>query len=201
MMVVQINQEECIGCGACMDVCRPGAISLVDNKATIDPHRCRQCQVCVSACPAGAIAVVEQPSAQTAIASPAPTLEHSSTEAGVVPAKAERVTQELLATTSGQTASISKRMDSYEALPTTSSNIAEQHNSLLQRLSLSFVMAIERLACPARSSFAAEMGERRRRRWGRGYGSGRGYGNGNGNGHGRGWRNGRRRHERRRGEL
>jgi Fe-S-cluster-containing hydrogenase component 2 len=197
MMVVQINQEECIGCGACMDVCRPGAISLVDNKATIDPHRCRQCQVCVSACPAGAIAVVEQPSAQAVGASPAPTLEHSSTEAGVVPAKAERVTQQLLPATSGQTASISKQTVSYEALPTTSSK--EQQNSLLQRLSLSFVMAIERLACPARSSFAAEMGERRRRRWGRGYGSGRGYGNGNG--HGRAWRNGRGRHERRRGEL
>ncbi len=195
MMVVQINQEECIGCGACIDECRPGAISLVDNKATIDPHRCRQCQVCVSACPAGAIEVVEQTPAQTVSTSPA-TGEHTSVGTEVVPAKAEHITQQLLPATSGQAESVSKQTVSYEAIPTSSSS-KEQQNSLLQRLSLSFVMAIEQLACPSRRSFAAEMGERRRRRWGRGYGGGRGHGNGNG----RGRRNGGGRHERRRGEL
>jgi Fe-S-cluster-containing hydrogenase component 2 len=56
-MIIQVNQELCTGCGACVDVCSEGAIQLVDQRAVIDEAICTACGSCVDACPNEAIAV------------------------------------------------------------------------------------------------------------------------------------------------
>lgn len=56
-MAMQVNQELCAGCGACVDVCSVGAIHLVDWRAVIDENLCTGCEACIEACPYGAITV------------------------------------------------------------------------------------------------------------------------------------------------
>jgi Fe-S-cluster-containing hydrogenase component 2 len=50
-----INQEKCIGCGKCVDVCPVGAISMKDGKAVIDQSKCIHCGKCLNICPQEAI--------------------------------------------------------------------------------------------------------------------------------------------------
>lgn len=54
---IVINQEECTGCGICIDACPRGAIS-VNGTANIDYERCTVCERCVSECPRQAIEVI-----------------------------------------------------------------------------------------------------------------------------------------------
>jgi NAD-dependent dihydropyrimidine dehydrogenase PreA subunit len=56
-MVIQVNQELCTGCGACIDVCSIGAIHLLDQRAVIDDALCTACEACIEACPNEAIAL------------------------------------------------------------------------------------------------------------------------------------------------
>ncbi len=60
-MFVQIDQALCAGCGACIEVCSVGAISLVNRRAEIDYDLCTTCEACVDACPSGAIFTVIAP--------------------------------------------------------------------------------------------------------------------------------------------
>ena len=46
--------DECVACGACVDTCPVGAISLED-KAVVDASACVDCGACEGACPTGAI--------------------------------------------------------------------------------------------------------------------------------------------------
>lgn len=60
-----IRPELCIGCGACLDVCRFGAVvapsSPVDGQPfSVDPLSCDGCGVCVRFCPVEAIAFPER---------------------------------------------------------------------------------------------------------------------------------------------
>jgi pyruvate formate lyase activating enzyme len=49
-------REACIGCGACLAGCLPGAISVAaDGAREIDPARCDVCGLCVKACPGQAM--------------------------------------------------------------------------------------------------------------------------------------------------
>lgn len=50
-----VNQEKCIGCGACISSCPAGAISLKDRNAMIDQELCMFCGNCLSACPQNVI--------------------------------------------------------------------------------------------------------------------------------------------------
>ncbi|MBN1866784.1 ATP-binding protein [Candidatus Sumerlaeota bacterium] len=55
-----VRQDDCTGCGACLDHCRFGAVRTNPNAAgettfTIDPVSCEGCGVCVRFCPAKAI--------------------------------------------------------------------------------------------------------------------------------------------------
>jgi len=70
--MLTIELDRCDGCGACVEVCPEGAISLVDGVARIDSGSCTECEACVQACPTGAIrvarpiAVREEPAAAVA---------------------------------------------------------------------------------------------------------------------------------------
>lgn len=50
-----VDEEECIGCGDCVDRCQMDALSVEDDIVTRDADRCIGCGLCVSACPTGAL--------------------------------------------------------------------------------------------------------------------------------------------------
>ena len=53
-MAVKINNELCVGCGCCSDVCNQGALEL-DDKAVVNDEYCIDCGACVVMCPAKAL--------------------------------------------------------------------------------------------------------------------------------------------------
>ncbi len=53
-MAYKINEEECLGCGACASECPVEAISEDGGKYVIDPEKCVECGACAGACPVGA---------------------------------------------------------------------------------------------------------------------------------------------------
>jgi ferredoxin len=53
-----VDEELCIGCGECVEVCSAGAISLVNGIARIDQENCAECGDCASTCPEAAISSV-----------------------------------------------------------------------------------------------------------------------------------------------
>jgi len=46
-----IMREFCTGCGACVEVCRDGALGMVEGAAMVDPELCVLCGYCGAACP------------------------------------------------------------------------------------------------------------------------------------------------------
>ncbi len=66
--MVEVNQEECKGCGLCVDVCTPKALQLSTglNRYGYHPaeyagHGCNGCGLCFYACPEpGAITVYKR---------------------------------------------------------------------------------------------------------------------------------------------
>ena len=49
-IVVSVDQEKCIGCGGCEEVCNWGAIKVIDAKVDIVKEKCEGCGVCVCSC-------------------------------------------------------------------------------------------------------------------------------------------------------
>lgn len=49
-----VVNENCYGCGECVDWCPTGAISLRDGRSTTDVSLCTKCCACVKFCPANA---------------------------------------------------------------------------------------------------------------------------------------------------
>jgi Fe-S-cluster-containing hydrogenase component 2 len=54
-MMVVVDQQECTGCGICVDACPAEAITLVDGVARVNREECTGCLTCVDECPAEAI--------------------------------------------------------------------------------------------------------------------------------------------------
>ncbi|MEA4964644.1 MAG: ATP-binding protein [Oscillospiraceae bacterium] len=52
-----IDPEKCVGCGACRNVCRFGAVRTVENRCEISEYPCEGCGVCAAVCPNGAISL------------------------------------------------------------------------------------------------------------------------------------------------
>lgn len=47
----------CEGCGKCAERCKQKALSIIDNKASVNPDKCTLCSYCASVCPLFAIKV------------------------------------------------------------------------------------------------------------------------------------------------
>ncbi|MBN1314890.1 MAG: 4Fe-4S binding protein [Anaerolineales bacterium] len=58
--VVQVEEERCIGCGQCVDMCQFDALDLLDV-IHLEPVRCVGCGVCVITCPEDALVMVRRP--------------------------------------------------------------------------------------------------------------------------------------------
>lgn len=56
-MAYKINKDECIFCGACVEICPVSAISRneAEEKCEIDPDTCISCGSCAGECPVSAI--------------------------------------------------------------------------------------------------------------------------------------------------
>ncbi len=54
--VPQIDKERCSGCGACVDICRFNALTLIAGKVLIFPELCHSCKGCLEVCPEQAVA-------------------------------------------------------------------------------------------------------------------------------------------------
>lgn len=59
--MIKIDEDQCIGCGACAATCSEGVIDIVDGKAKLlaDDY-CDGMEDCVMICPTGAISFVEE---------------------------------------------------------------------------------------------------------------------------------------------
>ena len=53
-----VDENLCVGCGKCTEVCWTGAIMIIDKKAIVDFNKCVCCAICVRTCPRGAIRIV-----------------------------------------------------------------------------------------------------------------------------------------------
>lgn len=53
-----VDENLCVGCGKCTEVCRTGAIRMIDKKAAVDFNRCICCAICTRTCPRGAITII-----------------------------------------------------------------------------------------------------------------------------------------------
>lgn len=58
VVTLAYNEEKCVGCGLCAQVCPHGVFTLDNQKARItDRNRCMECGACSGNCPVGAISV------------------------------------------------------------------------------------------------------------------------------------------------
>ncbi len=55
--VLMIDRDRCSYCGACVAVCLPDCLLLLDATLTVDLDQCTRCQRCVSVCPTGALTI------------------------------------------------------------------------------------------------------------------------------------------------
>jgi ferredoxin len=49
--IYHVDTSQCIGCGLCTQVCRAGAIQIINGTAQIDAQLCIGCGACSNVCP------------------------------------------------------------------------------------------------------------------------------------------------------
>ncbi|MBU2488199.1 MAG: 4Fe-4S binding protein [Proteobacteria bacterium] len=55
---LRVDEEKCVGCGDCLEVCPHGVLKVEKGKATaVDHDACMECGACAKNCPAGAISL------------------------------------------------------------------------------------------------------------------------------------------------
>ena len=54
-----IHHEKCHSCGACVAVCPPDSLFLLDYHLTVNQETCTSCERCVKLCPVQALSLVE----------------------------------------------------------------------------------------------------------------------------------------------
>jgi MinD superfamily P-loop ATPase len=59
-----VDEARCVGCAACVDVCRFDAVGLVDDTAVIQTLHCEGCRACSLVCASDAISFVEHTAGQ-----------------------------------------------------------------------------------------------------------------------------------------
>lgn len=60
MYLPRIEEEKCISCGECVDVCPAEVLALQDGITyVVNPADCLGCESCVSVCPEEAVTVEE----------------------------------------------------------------------------------------------------------------------------------------------
>jgi len=55
--MIEVIDQKCVGCGACLKACAYDAIKISDKLAIIDADKCVLCGACVQACPFNAIVI------------------------------------------------------------------------------------------------------------------------------------------------
>lgn len=55
--MIEVIEQRCVGCSACLKACAYDAIRVVDKLAIIDLDKCTLCGACVEACPLDAILI------------------------------------------------------------------------------------------------------------------------------------------------
>ncbi|MCE5248722.1 ATP-binding protein [bacterium] len=55
-----VDQERCISCGKCQEICQYNAVILIMDKPLVFPEMCHACGGCVLVCPSGAITEAER---------------------------------------------------------------------------------------------------------------------------------------------
>lgn len=56
VLTVKVNRFKCGYCGACVSVCPPGALELIETWIEVDAT-CTDCGICARICPVGALEV------------------------------------------------------------------------------------------------------------------------------------------------
>ncbi|MBW2311572.1 MAG: 4Fe-4S dicluster domain-containing protein [Deltaproteobacteria bacterium] len=60
MYEVEVDQEKCIGCGECVDVCPVDVYEMQDEKSVpVNAEECIGCESCIEVCEQDAITVTE----------------------------------------------------------------------------------------------------------------------------------------------
>ena len=60
MYKIEVDEEKCIGCGDCVDVCPVDVYEMQDEKSVpVNAEECIGCESCVEACEQEAITVTE----------------------------------------------------------------------------------------------------------------------------------------------
>ena len=56
----ETEQDACIGCGACAEICPVDAVLMADEQPVVDQNWCIGCSVCAVSCPTGAISITRR---------------------------------------------------------------------------------------------------------------------------------------------